>query len=68
MQSPLQKKKFFFLLIYFWLHWVSIAARVFVLFCFVLFFFLVTASRAYCLAAVHGLLIMVAFLVVEHRL
>ena len=68
MQSPLQKKKNFF---FTYLFLAALGLHCCTSFCFVLFcfvFFLVTASRAYCLAAVHGLLIMVAFLVVEHRL
>ena len=50
-------KNFFFF--NFWLHWVSVASRE---------LSLVVASRGYSQVAVHGLLIVVASLAVEHRL
>ena len=46
-----------YILMYFWLCWV-----------FVVGFSLVAVSRGYSLVGVHGLLIVVASLVVEHRL
>ena len=56
MKHNIKKKKLF---VYFWLHWVPIAAcRL----------SLAVASRGCCLVAVLQLLISVASLVVEHRL
>ena len=49
----------FFKNLYFWLHWVFVASGE---------LSLVVASRGYSLVAVHGLLIVVASLVVEQRL
>ena len=58
MVYPLQKPASFFkiLFIYFWLCWVLVAAHA---------LSLVTARKAYSLV-VHGILIMVASLIVEH--
>ena len=45
--------------IYFWLHWIFVAARG---------YFLVAASRIYSLVMVHALLVVGVSLVMEHRL
>ena len=45
--------------IYFWLHWIFVAAHG---------LFLVAANRRYSLAVVHGLLIVGGSLVMQHRL
>ena len=50
---------FFFIYLYFWLHWVFVAACV---------LSLVAASRGYSLVVIHRLLVVVASLVAEKRL
>ena len=65
---PLRSESFFFLIIisfiYFWLHWVFIAVRG--LFFFFFFFVSSCGERGILFIAVHGLLIAVASLIVEH--
>ena len=58
---------FFFLVkFYYWLHWVfDVAHRPFITVCGLS---LAVVSRGYCLAVGRGLLLAVAFLVLEHRL
>ena len=59
LMTNLVGKNFYFkIIIFFWLHWVIVAAWAF------------SSCNAwgYCLAAVHAFLILVASLAVEHRL
>ena len=56
----------FFVKFYYWLHWVfDVAHRPFITVCGLS---LAAVSRGYCLAVGRGLLLAVAFLVLEHRL